>query len=47
MINEAKLILAENIIDSQQNLDIAMIMGCGFPAFRGGLIAYAKAKGVW
>jgi 3-hydroxyacyl-CoA dehydrogenase / enoyl-CoA hydratase / 3-hydroxybutyryl-CoA epimerase len=47
MINEAKLILAENIIDSEQNLDIAMIMGCGFPAFRGGLVKYAKLNGKW
>ena len=47
MISEAKLILAEKIIDSEQNLDIAMIMGCGFPAFRGGLVKYAKTLDIW
>ena len=43
MINEARLILEEKIIDSEDNLDIAMIMGCGFPAFRGGLMKYAHS----
>jgi 3-hydroxyacyl-CoA dehydrogenase / enoyl-CoA hydratase / 3-hydroxybutyryl-CoA epimerase len=46
MINEAVLILDEKIVASAGELDLAMIMGTGFPPFRGGLLRYADALGV-
>lgn len=46
MINEAALILIEEqIVGSAQELDLAMIMGTGFPPFRGGLLKYADTLG--
>ncbi len=42
MINEAALALFEDqIIDTAEQVDLAMIMGIGFPPFRGGLLKYA------
>jgi 3-hydroxyacyl-CoA dehydrogenase/enoyl-CoA hydratase/3-hydroxybutyryl-CoA epimerase len=46
MINEASLILDEKIIGSAAELDLAMIMGTGFPPFRGGLLRYADSLGL-
>jgi 3-hydroxyacyl-CoA dehydrogenase/enoyl-CoA hydratase/3-hydroxybutyryl-CoA epimerase len=46
MINEASLILDEKIVASAGELDLAMIMGTGFPPFRGGLLRYADSLGV-
>jgi len=46
MINEASLILDEKIVASAGELDLAMIMGTGFPPFRGGLLRYADALGI-
>ena len=45
MINEAALILDEHIVATAAELDLAMIMGTGFPPFRGGLLRYADALG--
>jgi 3-hydroxyacyl-CoA dehydrogenase/enoyl-CoA hydratase/3-hydroxybutyryl-CoA epimerase len=45
MINEASLILDEKIVATAGELDLAMIMGTGFPPFRGGLLRYADALG--
>ena len=45
MINEAALILDEKIVGSAAELDLAMIMGTGFPPFRGGLLRYADSLG--
>jgi 3-hydroxyacyl-CoA dehydrogenase/enoyl-CoA hydratase/3-hydroxybutyryl-CoA epimerase len=45
MINEAALILDEKIVATPGELDLAMIMGTGFPPFRGGLLRYADALG--
>jgi len=41
MINEAARILEDGIAASAGDLDLAMIMGTGFPPFRGGLLRYA------
>jgi 3-hydroxyacyl-CoA dehydrogenase / enoyl-CoA hydratase / 3-hydroxybutyryl-CoA epimerase len=41
MINEAARILEEGIVASAADLDLAMIMGTGFPPFRGGLLRFA------
>jgi 3-hydroxyacyl-CoA dehydrogenase / enoyl-CoA hydratase / 3-hydroxybutyryl-CoA epimerase len=46
MINEASLILDEKIVASAAELDLAMIMGTGFPPFRGGLLRYADSLGL-
>ncbi len=42
MINEASMaLLEEHIVGSAGECDLAMIMGTGFPPFRGGLLKYA------
>lgn len=46
MINEAAVILDEKIVASAPELDLAMIMGTGFPPFRGGLLRYAESQGL-
>ncbi|HEX9500560.1 MAG TPA: 3-hydroxyacyl-CoA dehydrogenase NAD-binding domain-containing protein [Thermoanaerobaculia bacterium] len=46
MINEAAIILDEKIVGSAAELDLAMIMGTGFPPFRGGLLRYADSVGL-
>ena len=46
MINEAAVILDEKIVGSAAELDLAMIMGTGFPPFRGGLLRYADSVGL-
>jgi 3-hydroxyacyl-CoA dehydrogenase/enoyl-CoA hydratase/3-hydroxybutyryl-CoA epimerase len=46
MINEASLIVEEKIVRSAGELDLAMIMGTGFPPFRGGLLRYADSIGL-
>ena len=46
MINEAALALIEDkIVETPQDVDLAMIMGTGFPPFRGGLLRYADSLG--
>ncbi len=46
MVNEAALCLQEGIVDNAQYLDMVMIMGTGFPPYRGGLLRYADAVGI-
>ncbi len=47
MVNEAALALYEDkIVESAEELDLAMIFGTGFPPFRGGLLKYADAEGL-
>ena len=43
MINEAARILEEGIVGSAAAVDLAMIMGTGFPPFRGGLLRFADS----
>ncbi len=46
MINEAALVLLEEqVVGSASDLDLAMIMGTGFPPFRGGLLRWADSEG--
>lgn len=46
MINEAALALIEDhVVNTPQEVDLAMIMGTGFPPFRGGLLKYADSVG--
>ncbi len=46
MINEAALCLQEGVVKDAKHLDVAMIMGTGFPPFRGGLLKYADSLGI-
>lgn len=41
MINEAARLLDEGIVRSAADVDLGMIMGTGFPPFRGGLLRFA------
>ncbi len=41
MINEAARVLEDGIAASAGDVDLAMIMGTGFPPFRGGLLRFA------
>lgn len=46
MVNEAAKCLDESVVKNARHLDMAMIMGTGFPAFRGGVLRYADAYGI-
>lgn len=46
MINEAARCLQEKVVENVALLDLAMIMGTGFPPFRGGLCRYADSLGI-
>jgi 3-hydroxyacyl-CoA dehydrogenase/enoyl-CoA hydratase/3-hydroxybutyryl-CoA epimerase len=46
MINEASRVLEEDMIANARQLDMAMILGTGFPPFRGGLLKYADKVGI-
>jgi 3-hydroxyacyl-CoA dehydrogenase len=41
MVNEAAMVLEDGIVTRAADVDLAMIMGTGFPPFRGGLLRYA------
>ena len=41
MINEAARLLEDGIVATAEDVDLAMIMGTGFPPFRGGLLRFA------
>jgi len=43
MINEAARVLEDRIVVAAGDVDLAMIMGTGFPPFRGGLLRYADS----
>ncbi len=46
MVDEAARCLAEGVVRSPAQLDLAMIYGTGFPPFRGGLVHWADQRGV-
>lgn len=46
MINEAARCLDEKIVANPSYLDMALIMGTGFPPFKGGLLKYADTLGI-
>lgn len=43
MVNEAARILDDGIVATAADVDLGMIMGTGFPPFRGGLLRYADS----
>ena len=45
MIDETKRVLDEGVLKTPEDADFALLMGTGFPAFRGGLMRYAKSIG--
>ena len=45
MVNEAARTLADRVARNAGELDLAMIMGTGFPPFRGGLLRFADTMG--
>lgn len=46
MINESAKCLEENVVANARYLDMAMIMGAGFPPFRGGVLRYCDKIGI-
>lgn len=46
MVNEAARILEDGIVARPSDVDLGMIMGTGFPPFRGGLLRYADKVGL-
>jgi 3-hydroxyacyl-CoA dehydrogenase/enoyl-CoA hydratase/3-hydroxybutyryl-CoA epimerase len=46
MISEAARSLDEKVVRTPEELDLAMVMGIGFPPFRGGLLRYADSIGL-
>jgi 3-hydroxyacyl-CoA dehydrogenase len=46
MVDEAARCLEEKIVRKAREIDLAMVMGIGFPAFRGGLLRYADSLGI-
>ncbi len=46
MINEAARCLEEKVVSSVRDLDVGMVLGTGFPPFRGGLLAYSNSLGL-
>jgi len=46
MVNEAARCLDEAVVSSGEEVDLAMILGTGFPPFRGGLMRYADVLGL-
>ncbi len=45
MVNEAARALQEKAVSGPRELDLALILGAGFPPFRGGLLRYADEMG--
>lgn len=46
MVNEASRCLEEGVVANPTYLDLALVMGTGFPPFRGGLLRYADSVGI-
>lgn len=45
MISETQRVLDEGVLKTADDADFALLMGTGFPAFRGGLMRYARMSG--
>src|SRR5262249_8390971 len=46
MVDEAARCLAEEVVATPDELDLAMVLGTGFPPFRGGVCRWADQQGV-
>ena len=47
MVAEAKLCMKERVVEREDDIDVALIFGLGFPPFRGGLVMWARDAGLW
>src|SRR5262249_28789218 len=45
MVSEAARVVEEGVCSDPSQIDLAMIYGTGFPAFRGGVLRYADSLG--
>lgn len=47
MVNEcSRALIEDHVVEKPEEVDLAMIMGTGFPPFRGGLLKYADSVGL-
>ena len=46
MVDEAAHCLEEKVVRRAREVDIASVLGLGFPAFRGGILKYADSLGI-
>ena len=46
LLNEASRCIEESVVSDPKLLDMGLIMGMGFPPFRGGILRYADALGI-
>ncbi len=46
MVNEASVCLEDGVAKEPRDVDVAMILGAGYPPFRGGPLRYADAIGI-
>jgi 3-hydroxyacyl-CoA dehydrogenase/enoyl-CoA hydratase/3-hydroxybutyryl-CoA epimerase len=46
MVNEATVCLEDGVVQEPRDVDVAMVLGTGFPPFRGGLLRHADAIGI-
>ena len=46
LVNEAARCMAERIVDRPLYLDLALLLGIGFPDHRGGVLRYADQYGL-
>ena len=46
MVNEATVCLEDGVVREPREVDIAMVMGTGYPPFRGGLLRQADSIGI-
>jgi 3-hydroxyacyl-CoA dehydrogenase/enoyl-CoA hydratase/3-hydroxybutyryl-CoA epimerase len=47
MIAEAHRCVTERVVEREDDIDVALIFGLGFPPFRGGLVKWARDAGLW
>lgn len=47
MLAEARLCMSEGVVEREDDIDVALIFGLGFPPFRGGLVKWARDSGLW
>jgi len=46
MVSEAFYVMQEGIAQRESDVDVAMVLGTGFPDFRGGVLKYARDVGL-
>jgi 3-hydroxyacyl-CoA dehydrogenase/enoyl-CoA hydratase/3-hydroxybutyryl-CoA epimerase len=46
MVNESYRCLQEHVVQTEADVNLGMVLGTGFPPFRGGPIAFARSRGI-